>query len=57
VTEKPRVITHLADFPESLRAKYESLESDITYDYLTPTERQFLESQIAEAKERKKKLG
>jgi len=52
--EKP--VPRLFDFPESLRAKYAKLDYPITDDGLTPKEREFLQAQIAEAKERKKKL-
>lgn len=46
----------LFDFPESLRAKYAALDYEVSDDGLTESEREFLRSQIAEAKERKKKL-
>jgi hypothetical protein len=50
---KPR----LFDFPESLRARYANLDSDISVDGLTEKEREFLKAQIAEAKQRKKALA
>ena len=49
---KPR----LFDFPESLRAKYAELD-DVSADGLTPKEREFLNAQIAEARQRKKGLA
>ena len=38
-------------FPEKLKEKYRKLD-DITYDFLTPLERQFVQAQVEEAKKR-----
>jgi len=53
--ERPRA--RLFDFPESLRVKYAELDRGISEDGLTEKEREFLRSQIAEARERKKRLA
>lgn len=44
-----------AEFPKKLLEKYSKLE-EITYDFLTPVERDFLKAQVEEARQRKQQV-
>lgn len=49
---QPKATNLRVEFPKKLVEKYRTLE-EITYDFLTPSEREFLKAQVEEARRRK----